>query len=116
MGELEENSMAFDIGTVCVKIAGRDAGKTCVVVDTLEGGFVLVDGDTRRRKVNVKHLEPTGTVEVKKGASHETVMTALGKEPRAEKKRAATTKPNPTRKSKPKTANVAKVAKKATKK
>ncbi len=107
--------MAFDIGTVCVKIAGRDAGKTCVVVDTLEGGFVLVDGDTRRRKANVKHLEPTGTADVKKGAAHATVMSALGKEPRAEKKRASTTKPKAVRKAKAKSEKPAKAVKKAKK-
>ncbi len=58
----------FDIGRICVKIAGRDAGRTCVIIDVLEDGYVLVDGQTRRRKCNVRHLEPTKTtVELKKG-------------------------------------------------
>jgi ribosomal protein L14E/L6E/L27E len=33
----------FKVGTVCVKIAGRDAGKSCVVVEELDKGMVLVD-------------------------------------------------------------------------
>jgi len=45
------------IGRVCMKIAGRDAGKIGVIVDTLENGFVLIDGAVRRRKCNVMHLE-----------------------------------------------------------
>lgn len=70
--------MAFSVGRVCVKIAGRDAGQYCVVVDVLEGNMVLVDGATRRRKCNVAHLEPIATeVSVKKGASTNDVIKAL---------------------------------------
>jgi large subunit ribosomal protein L14e len=65
------------IGQVCMKIAGRDAGKTCVVVDVSDGK-VLIDGQTRRRKCNPSHLEPISkTVEIKKGAGHEEVVAAL---------------------------------------
>ena len=67
-----------EIGRVCVKIAGRDAGKKCVIVDADEKGFVLVDGETRRRKVNPAHLEPLEqTLKIKKGASHEEVVAAF---------------------------------------
>ena len=67
-----------EIGRVCVKIAGRDAGKKCVIVDADEKGFVLVDGETRRRKVNPSHLEPLEqTLKIKKGASHEEVVAAF---------------------------------------
>jgi large subunit ribosomal protein L14e len=55
-----KNANAFAPGTVCVKIAGRDAGKTCVVTEKVDALFVKVDGFTRARKVNIKHLEPTG--------------------------------------------------------
>jgi len=71
----------FDIGRLCVKLAGRDAGKVCVVVETINSVYVLVDGKTRRRKVNVHHLEPLAQVlPLKKGASHEDVVNLLGKE------------------------------------
>ena len=61
----------FTVGRICVKIAGRDAGKQCVIVEAYDDGTVLVDGQTRRRKCNVRHLEPTErTVELKSGATH----------------------------------------------
>lgn len=84
----------IDIGRVCVKLAGRDAGKKCVVVDVIDDKYVLIDGETRRRKCNIMHLEPLDmTVEIGKGASHEAVVKAvkdLGWEPFAPK-----TKPKP---------------------
>ena len=70
----------FDVGRICVKIAGRDAGKKCVVVEQAGEGMVVIDGQTRRRKCNVRHLEPTqSTVELKSGASHDEVKAALEK-------------------------------------
>ena len=68
----------MEVGQVCVKIAGRDAGQHCVVVDVLDGNFVLVDGNTRRRKCNIKHLEPLqDVVNIKKNATHGDVIKAL---------------------------------------
>lgn len=65
---------AYDVGRLCVKIAGRDAGATCVVVDTIDAHTVLVDGATRRRKCNTCHLEALPNVlSLKKGASHSDV-------------------------------------------
>ncbi len=46
-----------NVGQVALKIAGRDAGKLAVVVDIIDKNHVLIDGETRRRKCNVKHLE-----------------------------------------------------------
>jgi large subunit ribosomal protein L14e len=60
----------MEIGRVCMKIAGRDANKMCVVVDVFEDNYVLVDGETRRKKVNIRHLEPlNNVVKIKKDAS-----------------------------------------------
>ena len=68
----------LDVGRLCVKTAGRDAGKTCVIVDTLENDYLLVDGETRRRKVSSSHVEPLDrTINVPKGASHEQVVHAF---------------------------------------
>lgn len=65
---------AYDVGRLCVKIAGRDAGATCVVVDTINAHTVLVDGQTRRRNCNTLHLEALPHVlSIKKGASHSDV-------------------------------------------
>jgi large subunit ribosomal protein L14e len=68
----------FDIGRVCMKIAGRDAGKKCVIIDVIDAHYVLVDGQTRRRKCNIKHLEPlTQTVQVTKNAPEPEVVRVL---------------------------------------
>jgi large subunit ribosomal protein L14e len=55
--------MIFEKGRVCVKVAGREAGKFCVVVEEGEE-FVTVTGPkkltgVKRRKCNTNHLEPT---------------------------------------------------------
>ena len=66
------------IGRVCVKTAGRDAGQMAVIVDVLDNNLVMIDGQVRRRKCNVMHLEPTSkTVDVSKNASHGDVVKAL---------------------------------------
>ena len=68
----------MNVGDVYVKIAGRDAGLPCVIVDILDDRHVLIDGATRRRKCNKEHLESLQqSVELKKGASHEEVKIAL---------------------------------------
>ncbi|MGM5480936.1 MAG: 50S ribosomal protein L14e [Nanobdellota archaeon] len=70
--------MIFDIGRICVKLAGRDAGKRCAIVGNEDDGLVLIDGETRRRKCNPLHLEPTGDVlELSEGASHDDVLAAF---------------------------------------
>lgn len=84
----------FQIGRVCVKLAGRDAGKRCVVVDVLEGKYVMIEGQTRRRKCNMLHLEPLDEVlDIQKNATHDTVMKALGHEPILHKTKAKTERP-----------------------
>ena|SRR3972149_694431 len=70
----------IEIGRVCLKIAGRDSGKKCVVIDIVDNTFVMVDGQTRRKKVNIRHLEPTNAkISIKKGASHSDVSKELAK-------------------------------------
>ncbi|MBI2668484.1 50S ribosomal protein L14e [Candidatus Woesearchaeota archaeon] len=70
----------FQVGRLCVKLAGRDAGRKCVVVEQLDDKLVIADGDVRRKRVNVKHLEPLGqTLEIKEKASHEDVAAAFQK-------------------------------------
>ncbi len=68
----------MEIGRVCVKTAGRDAGNKCVVIEQLDDNFVMIDGATRRRKCNPKHLEPLDqTLDIKEGASHSKVKEAF---------------------------------------
>ncbi len=71
----------YEIGRLCVKIAGRDSRLKCLIIDILEGNFVMIDGQTRRKKCNIKHLEPLEKVlKIKKNASHSEVADALKKE------------------------------------
>ncbi len=66
------------IGQICIKIAGRDAGKVCVVVENLDKTFVLIDGNTRRRKCNIAHLYPLAKiVKIKAKAVHKDVIAAM---------------------------------------
>ncbi len=68
----------LQIGRICVKTAGRDAGQLAVIVDILDHKQVLIDGQTRRRKCSVLHLEPTSKmVDIAKGAAHGTIVSAL---------------------------------------
>ncbi|EHP85001.1 50S ribosomal protein L14e [Methanotorris formicicus] len=69
---------AIEVGRVCIKTMGREAGKTCVIVDVIDRNFVLIDGEVKRRRCNIKHIEPTDKkVEIEKGASTEEVRLAL---------------------------------------
>ncbi len=108
-----------DVGDVAVKIAGRDAGQVCVVVDVLDRNFVLVDGATRRRKCNLRHLEFLNKkVKIKKGVSSEEVRKALAelglklKEVKKGKTKERKEKPAKTRSSKKEENTVKKVKEK----
>ncbi|RMF89676.1 MAG: 50S ribosomal protein L14e [Methanobacteriota archaeon] len=71
--------MTMEVGRVCVKIAGREAGRKCVVVEVVDKNFVVVVGDgVRRRRCNIAHLEPLDkTVKIKKGASDKEIIKSL---------------------------------------
>ena len=92
----------IEIGRLCVKIAGRDAAKKCVIIDILDDKHVLIDGETRRRKCNVLHIEPLNqVVKIEKNASHDAVAKALeelGLKARVSKPKPKTKKPTKKRK------------------
>ena len=74
---------AMEVGRICVKVVGREAGKKCVVVDIVDKNYVLITGPKtvsglKRRRANVNHLEPTGEkIDIKRGATDEEVTEAL---------------------------------------
>ena len=101
----------FEIGRLCMKIAGRDAGKKCLIVEVIDEHFVMIDGETRRRKCNIKHLEPLNQVaEMTKNAPAPEVVRILKqmgvemseKKPKAKAAKAKTERPKHTRKRKEK--------------
>ncbi len=73
----------IEVGRICVKTAGREAGRYCIVVDIVDENFVIITGPkdvtgVKRRRCNIKHLEPTPEkVDIERGASDEEVKEAL---------------------------------------
>ncbi len=74
---------AIEIGRICVKISGREAGRKCVIVDIIDENYVLITGPksltgVKRRRCNINHIEILDKkIEIAKGASDEEVMKAL---------------------------------------
>lgn len=74
---------AIEIGRICVKTAGREAGRKCIIVDIIDENFVLITGPkkisgVKRRKANIKHLEPLDkSIKIHRGASDEEIAKAI---------------------------------------
>ena len=106
----------IEVGRICVKIAGRDAGLKCVVVEVLDKNFVMIDGETRRRKCNIIHLEPLEQViKIKAKASHADIVSEfkkLGIEIKEKKPKKAAERPRRVRKKKEKPAEAEELGKK----
>ena len=74
---------AIEVGRICVKLAGRESGRRCIIVDIVDKNFVLITGPrkvsgVKRRRVNANHLEPTREkVDVKRGATDKEVTEVL---------------------------------------
>jgi len=69
----------FEVGRVCTKAKGKEAGEKCTVVEVIDENFVLVDGPkVKRRRCNIRHLEPTAEkLSIKKGSSKKEVADAF---------------------------------------
>ncbi|RLG52371.1 MAG: 50S ribosomal protein L14e [Thermoproteota archaeon] len=73
----------IEVGRVCIKTAGREAGKKCVVVKIIDKNFVEITGPkeltgVRRRRVNVKHLLPLPLkIDISEDAEDSEVLEAL---------------------------------------
>ncbi len=79
---------AVEVGRICMKTAGRETGKKCVIVDVMDKSFALITGPkavtgVKRKRVNLSHIMPLqDKLDLKKGASDEEVtstLTAAGK-------------------------------------
>ena len=75
----------IEIGRICVKTAGREAGKHCVVVNKLDENFVVVTGPknvtkVKRRRCNILHLLPLEEkIKIKPDASDEEILNEYQK-------------------------------------
>lgn len=74
---------AIEVGRICLKLNGREAGRKCVIVAVIDKNFVLITGPknltgVKRRRVNINHIEPLeDKISVKRGVSDEEIMEAL---------------------------------------
>jgi large subunit ribosomal protein L14e len=72
-----------EIGRICFKMAGREAGQKCVIVSVIDKNFVVVTGPksltgVRRRRVNVSHLAFTPyKLNIKENASDEEILKTI---------------------------------------
>jgi large subunit ribosomal protein L14e len=83
--------MTFEIGRICRKTIGKEAGRLCVIIKTFPkeknkpGSFVLISGPrlltgVKRRRCNVMHLEPLEyVIDIKEDASDEEIIKAYEK-------------------------------------
>jgi large subunit ribosomal protein L14e len=70
----------MEVGQLCVKIAGRDAGRTAVVVEVVDESHVLLDGGVRRKKCNTKHVQVLNqNIDISQGADHAAVAKEFKK-------------------------------------
>jgi len=73
----------IEVGRLCVKVAGREAGRRCVVVRVIDKNFVEITGPkeltgVRRRRANIKHLVPLPVkIDISEGADDREVLEAL---------------------------------------
>ncbi|MEM0371220.1 MAG: 50S ribosomal protein L14e [Ignisphaera sp.] len=74
---------AIEIGRICIKIAGRESGRKCVIVEIIDENYVIITGPkiltgVKRRRCNINHIEVLDKkIDIRKGASDEEVMKAL---------------------------------------
>jgi large subunit ribosomal protein L14e len=74
---------AIEIGRICIKLVGREAGRKCIIVDVMDKNFVLITGPkdltgVKRRRANANHIEPLkDKIKIKRGAPDEKVTEAL---------------------------------------
>ncbi len=74
---------AVEVGRICVKTAGREIGKKCVIIDVMDKSFALVTGPkkvtgVKRKRVNLNHITVLqDKLEIKRGASDEEVTQSL---------------------------------------
>lgn len=77
---------AIEVGRICVKLRGREAGRKCVIVDIIDDNYVLVTGPkelsgVKRRRTNINHIEPTEKkISISKGAKDPEVIEAIKRE------------------------------------
>lgn len=74
---------AVEVGRICIKLAGRESGKKCVIIDVMDKSFVLITGPqkatgVKRRRANINHLKPLqDKIKIPRGASDKEITETL---------------------------------------
>ena len=74
---------AIETGRVCVKTKGRNAGKYCIITETIDDNYVTITGPKalnkiKTKKCNIDHLALTDKkLEIKDKATEKDVEEAL---------------------------------------
>ena len=75
----------IEIGRVCIKLSGREAGRICIVTRKIGKSFVEITGPkiltgVKRRRCNIMHLEPTKyLLKIKENASDDEILEVFKK-------------------------------------
>lgn len=96
-GQHQNKQFPLEVGRLCVKTSGREAGSFCVVVDKKDNKFVMIDGQVKRRKCNINHLITLEqTIDVKKEAATADVIKKFkAAKIEVKQKKKKTSKPRP---------------------
>lgn len=71
-------SFPLEVGRLIVKTAGRDSGRIGVIIDILDNKTVLIDGQVRRRKCNISHIETLDNkIEIKPKVTTDSIIKEL---------------------------------------
>lgn len=91
----------IETGRLVVKTHGRDAGKIGAIVDIIDDNYVLLDGQVRRKKANIKHFKTLEQkIKINPKATTDTIINELkniGMEVIRPKSKPKKDKPNKTR-------------------
>ncbi len=74
---------AIEVGRICLKLAGREAGKKCIIIEVVDKGFVLITGPkkvtgVKRRRASIKHIAPLkDKIVIKRDSSDDEVTQIL---------------------------------------
>ena len=74
---------AVEVGRICIKTAGREKNKKCVIIDVMDKSFALITGPkmvtgVKRKRANLNHIMPMeDKIELNRGATDEEVTSAL---------------------------------------
>lgn len=74
---------AIEVGRICLKLAGRESGKKCIIIEVIDKGFIIITGPkkvtgVKRRRASINHIAPLkDKIIINRGASDDEVTQAL---------------------------------------